>query len=190
MVSDKCCYYLKEKPCDDYAKKTGRWPYLGLMASEGGRRQKALMLHGCNYVSPGTKRSCPFATFLRDDILRMALEMDKWYREHLDLFPGEPVDSIIPEIYGEIEVGSDGLLRTTKAQRTGCAMCGFGIHLEKRPHRFDLLWQRSPKEWEMWMNHVVQREDGSWYGWGHVLDYIGVEWRSPETVGFEQLRLF
>ena len=190
LVSDKCCYYLKEKPCDDYAKKTGRWPYLGLMASEGGRRQKALMLHGCNYVSPGTKRSCPFATFLRDDILRMALEMDKWYREHLDLFPGEPVDSIIPEIYGEIEVGSDGLLRTTKAQRTGCAMCGFGIHLEKRPHRFDLLWQRSPKEWEMWMNHVVQREDGSWYGWGHVLDYIGVEWRSPETVGFEQLRLF
>ena len=31
------------------------------------------------------------------------------------------------------------------------------------------------------MNHVIQREDGSWYGWGHVLDYIGVEWREPET---------
>lgn len=37
LVSDKCCYYLKEKPCDDYAKKTGRWAYLGLMASEGGQ---------------------------------------------------------------------------------------------------------------------------------------------------------
>ena len=32
----------------------------------------------------------------------------------------------------------------------------------------------------MWMNHIIQREDGSWYGWGHVLDYIGVEWRNPE----------
>ena len=29
------------------------------------------------------------------------------------------------------------------------------------------------------MNHVVQRENGTWFGWGHVLDYIGVEWRDP-----------
>lgn len=50
----------------------------------------------------------------------------------------------------------------------------------KRPHQFDFLWQTNPKEWEMWMNHIIQREDGSWYGWGHVLDYIGVEWRNPE----------
>ena len=62
LVSDKCCYYLKEKPCNDYAKESGRFPYMGLMASEGGRRQKALMINGCNYISPGTKRSCPSAT--------------------------------------------------------------------------------------------------------------------------------
>lgn len=36
LVSDKCCYYLKEKPCNDYAKETGCFPYMGLMASEGG----------------------------------------------------------------------------------------------------------------------------------------------------------
>ena len=29
------------------------------------------------------------------------------------------------------------------------------------------------------MHHVVQRDDGTWYGWGHVLDYVGVEWREP-----------
>lgn len=57
LVSDKCCYYLKEKPCNDYAKESGRFPMMRLMASEGGRRQKALMLNGCNYISPGTKRS-------------------------------------------------------------------------------------------------------------------------------------
>lgn len=191
LVSDKCCYYLKEKPCNDYAKNSGRWPYMGLMASEGGRRQKALMVNGCNYISPGTKRSCPFATFLREDILRLALEMNEWYLAHTDLFPGEPIGSIIPEIYGNIEKDDDGKLHTTKAQRTGCSMCGFGIHKEKRPHRFDLLWERNPKEWDLWMNHVVQRDNGSWYGWGHVLDYIGVEWRHPELfVGNEQLRLF
>lgn len=163
LVSDKCCYYLKEKPCSDYAKQTGRFPYMGLMASEGGRRQKALMIHGCNYISPGTKRSCPFAIFSRQDLLQLALDLSV------------PV----PEIYGEIVRDPDGTLRTTKAQRTGCSMCGFGIHLEKRPHRFDLLWERNQKEWEMWMHHVDQLPDGTWYGWGHVLDYIGVEWRDP-----------
>lgn len=35
-VSSRCCYYLKEKPCDDWAKKHNSVPYLGLMASEGG----------------------------------------------------------------------------------------------------------------------------------------------------------
>lgn len=46
-------------------------------------------------------------------------------------------------------------------------MCGFGIQLEKRPHRFDLLRQTNPKEWEFWMYEQ---------GWGHVLDYIGIKW--------------
>ena len=138
---------------------------MGLMASEGGRREKALMMHGCNYISPGTKRSCPFAIFSRQDLLRLAIELEV------------PV----PEIYGKIEQRNDGTLYTTKAQRTGCSMCGFGIQLEKRPHRFDALWQRDAKEWDFWMNKCCTDESGNPYGWGHVLDYIGVEWRSPEA---------
>lgn len=185
QVSDKCCYYLKEKPCDDYHKETGRWPYMGLMASEGGRRQKALAINGCNYISPTTKRSAPFATFQRQDLLRLAQEMDEWYQEHSNLFPGidgQPLQTIIPDIYGEIEELENGMLRTTKAQRTGCSMCGFGVHLEKRPHRFDLLWERNPKEWEMWMHHVMRDSQGVWFGWDRVLDYVGVEWRDPGSV--------
>ena len=164
LVSQKCCYYLKEKPCNDYAKRTGRYPYMGLMASEGGRRAKMLMMNGCNYISKGTKRSCPFAIFGRQDLLQLALDLNV------------PV----PSIYGEIVRDQDGTLRTTKAQRTGCSMCGFGIHLEKRPHRFDLLWESNQKEWEFWMNRVMKDSDGEWYGWGRILDYIGVEWRNPK----------
>lgn len=151
-VSQKCCYYLKEKPCDDWAKSHNSVPYLGLMASEGGRREKALMMHGCNYFGESTIRSCPFAIFDRQDILQLALDLK----------------APVPEIYGKIVREADGTLRTTKAQRTGCSMCGFGIHLDKRPHAFDMLFDRNPKEWEFWMNKV---------GWGEVLDYIGVEWR-------------
>ena len=125
-------------------------------------------MHGCNYISPTTKRSAPFAIFDRQDLLQLALDLKV------------PV----PEIYGEIVRDPDGTLRTTKAQRTGCSMCGFGIHLEKRPHRFDRLRESNPKEWEFWMYRcVTDPETGEKYGWGRVLDYIGVGWEDlPDGV--------
>lgn len=160
-VSSRCCYYMKELPCDKWAKEHNSVPYLGLMASEGGQREMALMQNGCNYYGKNTIRSCPFAPFTRQDLLRLALELDV------------PV----PEAYGEIKRDINGRLYTTKAQRTGCTMCGFGIHIEKRPHRFDRLRERNPKEWDFWMNKCCRDEDGTPYGWGRVLDFIGVGWR-------------
>jgi hypothetical protein len=47
------------------------------------------------------------------------------------------------------------------------SMCGFGIHIEKRPHRFDRLREENPLEWKFWMYNM---------GWGIVLDYIGIKW--------------
>ena len=192
MVSAKCCYYLKEKNCDDWAKEHNSVPYLGLMASEGGRRAKALRMHGCNYFGKSTIRSAPFAIFSRQDILTLALEIDDMWRnglkeKYLEKLIGEGEadekfkmpESIIPEIYGTIEQKSDGTLFTTKAQRTGCSMCGFGIHMEKRPHRFDQLYERNRNEWEHLMFHLCKDEEGNDYGWARVLDYIGVGWR-PE----------
>lgn len=150
-VSSDCCHWMKEKPMQDWQKEHGLFPYLGLMASEGGQRELGLVKNGCNYFGKSTVRSCPFAIFSRQDILQLAQELDVH----------------VPKIYGEIVQGPDGLLRTTRAQRTGCSMCGFGIHIEKRPHRFDRLREDNPKEWAFWMYDV---------GWGHVLDYIGVGW--------------
>lgn len=150
-VSGKCCYYMKEKPCDRYSKATGRFVYMALMASEHGRREINLIKHGCNYYGKTVTRSCPFAIFNKTDLLKLALELE---------VP-------IPAIYGEIVELPDGSLTTTKATRTGCTMCGFGIHMEKRPHRFDRLRESNPKEWQFWIYDQ---------GWGKVLDYIGVEW--------------
>lgn len=152
LVSDKCCYYLKERPCAIYAKEHKTWPYLGLMASEGGRRERALTQNGCNYYGKRETRSAPFAIFNRQDVLQLALDLNVK----------------VPEIYGDIVRDDEGVLHTTGAQRTGCSMCGFGIHLEKRPNRFDLLRERNKKEWKFWMYDV---------GWGEVLDYINVGWR-------------
>ena len=166
LVSNKCCKYMKEDPCEKWAKEHNSRPFLGLMASEGGQREEALVEHGCNYFGKTVIRSAPFAPFLRQDLLQLALDLNV------------PV----PEIYGTIERKEDGTLYTTKAQRTGCSMCGFGIHMEKRPHRFDKLRERNPKEWEFWMYRCcTDTETGEKFGWGRVLDYIGVGWEDiPE----------
>lgn len=91
-VSPDCCYWMKERPADLYAKQSKRFPYMGLMASEGGQREKALIKHGCNYYGKTVTRSCPFAIFNRQDILQLALDLNV------------PV----PRIYGTIERDSNG----------------------------------------------------------------------------------
>lgn len=163
-VSSRCCYYLKEKPCDDWAKEHNSVPFLGLMASEGGQRADALEENGCNYFGKTTARSCPFAFYYHSDVVHLAVDLGVH----------------IPEIYGEVRADSDGNYYTTGEQRTGCSMCGFGIQLEDRPHRFDRLYERNPKEWEFWMTKCCKHEDGTEYGWGEVLDYIGIPWRDPK----------
>lgn len=159
-VSAQCCYWLKELPADRWAKAHNSVPFLGLMASEGGQRGMGLTKNGCNYFGKETVRSCPFAVFTRQDLLRLAVELEV------------PV----PKIYGEI-ICENGAYRTTRAQRTGCSMCGFGLHLEKRPHRFDRLREDNPKEWEFWMYRCVKDPGtGETYGWGKVLDYLEIGW--------------
>lgn len=166
-VSDQCCYWLKELPAMQYQQEHNIFPFLGLMQSEGGRRQYSLRMHGCNYVGETTARSCPFNFFGRQDILQLAIDL------HIH----------VPEIYGEIVRDPDGTLRTTKAQRTGCSMCGYGIHLDPRPHHFDFLREQNPKEWEFWMYRCCTDENGEKYGWGRVLDWIGVEWENEWDTG-------
>lgn len=172
-VSNKCCYYLKEKPCDDWARAHNSWPFLGMMASEGGQREDALIDHGCNYYGKTVMRSAPFAPFLRQDILQLALDLNV------------PV----PEIYGTIVKKADGTLYTTKAQRTGCSMCGFGIHLEPRPHWFDRIREMNPQEWRFWMySCCIDKVTGEKFGWGRVLDYIGVGWEDHPAVQLDMFR--
>ena len=169
-VSHKCCYYLKEAPCDNWAKEHNSVPFLGLMASEGGQRADALEEHGCNYFGKTTARSCPFAFYFHSDVIHLAVDLGVH----------------IPEIYGEVKISEsvnqfgDHEYSTTGEQRTGCSMCGFGIQMEQRPHRFDRLYERNPKEWDFWMNSCCTDDDGNKYGWGRVLDYIGIPWKDPE----------
>lgn len=63
--------------------------------------------------------------------------------------------------------------------------CAFQLSL------FDVLRESSPKEWEHWMRDCYTSPfTGERFGWGHVLDYIGVGWEGDPHGNVEgQLKL-
>ncbi len=150
-TSPMCCYYMKEEPLNRYSKESGRRPFMGILADESFRRRGSYIRTGCNSFKKRGARSWPFAIFTKSDVLRMALE--------LGVEPGEE--------YGSIIQNSDGTYTTTRAKRSGCPICGFGLHLEERPHRFDRINEEDPRKYDFLINTL---------GWGKVMDYIGVEY--------------
>lgn len=148
-ISDYCCLVMKERPLNRFSKETGAQPIIGTMACESIRRQMAYLTTGCNAFQKKKPSSQPMSFWLEQDVL-----------QYLRL-TGIPYAS---GIYGEI-VEEGGKLKTTGASRTGCMFCMFGIHLEKRPNRFERMKQTHPKQYDYCIHRM---------GCGMVLDYLGV----------------
>ena len=126
-VSSRCCFWLKHQPAYEYGKRTGRHPYIGLLASESRQRMFGYVQQGgCNMFKTSGKnkpRSLPLAIWNDDDV--WAFIRDR--RLHL------------PDIY---EHG---------AKRTGCMGCGFGAHLN--PTGIETMRKLWPKWYDMVMNY-------------------------------------
>lgn len=130
--SEKCCNILKKEPISRL-----NFPNVmtGEQAVESKTRESAWLKNGCNYRLPdGSMKSKPLGAVNLDAIL-FALK----YR-----------DIPICSDYGEIEkytISDDSVCpktgyRCTNAQRTGCALCGFGIKFD--PERFVRLQETEP----------------------------------------------
>lgn len=65
-------------------------------------------------------------------------------------------------------------------------MCGFGIHMETRPHRFDRKYIENPKEWEYLMFHLCKDENGNDFGWAKVSKLEGSSAFKNKEKGGEQ----
>ncbi|MBQ7179784.1 MAG: phosphoadenosine phosphosulfate reductase family protein [Bacteroidaceae bacterium] len=127
QVSARCCFWLKHQPAHEYTKRTGLYPYLGLLASESRQRTLGYVQQGgCNVFEVSGKnhpRSLPLAIWTDDDV--WAYIKDR----HLKL----------PDIY---EQG---------ARRTGCMGCGFGAHLN--PTGIDTMRRLWPKWYDLVMSY-------------------------------------
>jgi 3'-phosphoadenosine 5'-phosphosulfate sulfotransferase (PAPS reductase)/FAD synthetase len=128
-VSEKCCDVMKKEPMHRYQKETGRYQYLGLMASDSDLRQAQYLRNGCNTFK-GTIQSQPIGFWLEKDV---------WSYIKTNKLP-------YATIYDK---GID---------RTGCMFCMFGVHLDPYPNRFQRMKRTHPKLWNYCINRLGLRE--------------------------------
>lgn len=154
-ISHRCCNIMKKEPVKKFEKETGKKPILGIMASESSLRKQSYLKTGCNSFESKRITSQPLGFWTEQDIL-----------EYIKIFKLK-----IPSVYGDIVCETDLLgnktYKTTGCDRTGCVFCGFGVHLESSPNRFERLKETHPKLHNYCINKL---------GMGEVLDFINVKY--------------
>jgi 3'-phosphoadenosine 5'-phosphosulfate sulfotransferase (PAPS reductase)/FAD synthetase len=147
-ISDMCCDIMKERPLNEYHRKSGKYPIIGTMAIESDRRRRAWIQSGCNNFNSKHPISRPLSFWTNQNIL-----------EYIRM-TGLPMASV----YGEIVEDKKGRLSTTGEQRTGCMFCPIACHREK-VNRFQRMAVSHPKLHKYCMETL---------GLGEFLDYLGV----------------
>jgi 3'-phosphoadenosine 5'-phosphosulfate sulfotransferase (PAPS reductase)/FAD synthetase len=160
-VSEACCDHLKKEPLDTYAKETGRKPIMGIMADEGGLRASSSA--PCNAFDIAKPRSAPMLFWKQEDVTEYIksrkLRISRAY----------------------LWVRNDEQELCEPEQRTGCAFCMFGAHLEpKNNNRFTRLYKRDRRMWDTAVNKL---------GLSRPLQLIDVKYL-PDATEKEQLELF
>ena len=154
-ISDICCEIMKEKPLNEYAKKTGKYPIIGTLADESRRRKESWLRRGCNAFEKRMPSSQPLSFWTEQDILRYLRDFRIPYAD----------------VYGNIVEDKRGRLVTTGERRTGCIFCPVGCHRDK-VNRFQRLAATHPKLHDYVINRLGLRE---------LLDYIGVSYEIADS---------
>lgn len=160
FLNELCCLHIKEMPLD---KLPGANRLSGEQAQESLRRTDAYLKAGCNIRLPdGSYKSKPLGAMTKNGVL-FALK----YR-------GTPICSD----YGEIVEDEDGCYRCTKAQRTGCALCGFGCQYDTE--RFVRLQETEPQKVKFAFKPKSQGGAGYKEAIEHMNEYCGTKVKIPQ----------
>ena len=154
-VSHRCCNIMKKEPSKRYEKETGRVPFIGTLADESSLRQQSYLKTGCNAFNSKRPNSTPLGFWKEQDILQYICE---------NKLP-------INKAYGNV-VFNNGVYNTTKCDRTGCIFCGFGVHLEKEPNRYQRLELSHPQLHDYCMNKL---------GFKEVCKYMNIPYNNKEV---------
>ena len=168
-ISSKCCNIMKKSPTHEYARKTHRNPMTAQMASESRLRTQKWIENGCNGFNMKNPISNPMAFWTEQDVLlyieQNKLEIASVYGEIVSDY--NAMGSLENQIdffdLGIFDIGRP-LLKTTGCNRTGCAFCGYGCHLEKpEESRWEISKKVSnPNIVDFCMRGGAFDEDGLW----------------------------
>lgn len=160
-VSDMCCQVMKKDPLNEYLKDHQEYPLIGVTADESKNRELSWKMYGCNAYNIEHPASRPLMAWSEQDILQYL------------------VDNKLPiaKVYGDIVANQEGQLRTTGVTRTGCMFCGFGVHLEQYPNRFQMMKETHPAQW----NYIINK-----LGMKQLLDLLNIPYE-PEDGGILDL---
>lgn len=172
ILGGDCCRVIKKTPAKTYGKETGYKPITGQMAEESMLRKEQWLLNGCNGYDMKKPISNPMSFWLNQDILQYIKE------EELPIC--SVYGDIVCEQMQQIAIMEEErcVLTTSGVDRTGCIFCGFGLHLEKEPTRFQRLKQSHPKLYNYCIGGGQHNEEGIWQpnekglGLGYVFDQI------------------
>jgi 3'-phosphoadenosine 5'-phosphosulfate sulfotransferase (PAPS reductase)/FAD synthetase len=121
---------MKKQPSKQYEKKTGRRPFVGMMAIDSKQRQEGYERTGCNAYEIGRPMSMPLAFWMESDIWEYIRTKDIQYSSIYDM-------------------GYD---------RTGCVFCAFGAHMEGDCNRFQRMKKTHPKLHTYCMDKLGMKE--------------------------------
>lgn len=179
-ISNQCCNVMKKKPIKEYNHRTGRHPITAQMADESQLRTQKWIQNGCNAFNLKEPISNPMSFWVENDVLTYIV------RKNLKICSvyGNVVEDFGDELEGQMTFGDLGFYQEQKkykctgCKRTGCMLCGFGCHLEKKEEaRFPLLKQTHPGMYKLLdivkNNGVTMREAIEWTnehmtGRGHI----------------------
>lgn len=178
-VSNKCCNIMKKNPAHLYERETGRHAFIGTLADESALRLNTWLYQGCNAFNNEHPVSNPLSFWTEQDILQYLLIYDIKYASDYGKIVGKYKDLIFSpsQVKKIIEKAPKTwkdkiVLSTTGVDRTGCVFCGFGVHLEKEPNRYQRLKEIEPKKYEYCFKSCS--EGG--LGFNDVMDYMGVKY--------------
>ena len=145
-VSHRCCLVMKKEPAKRYEHETDRVPFIGTLAEESTLRQQSYLKTGCNAFEGKRPNSTPLGFWREQDILEYI------YINKL------PINKAYGDVVYEENLLGNKKYSTTKCDRTGCIYCGFGVHLEKEPNRYQRLELTHPQLYNYCMNKLGFKE--------------------------------
>ena len=156
-VSHRCCLVMKKEPAKRYEHETGRVPFIGTLAEESTLRQQSYLKTGCNAFEGKRPNSTPLGFWREQDILEYI------YINKL------PINKAYGDVVYEENLLGNKKYSTTKCDRTGCIYCGFGVHLEKEPNRYQRLEQTHPQLYNYCMDKL---------GFKEVCEYMNIPYKN------------